>query len=116
MARDRAPDESLAELALEDAIGRNVRQLRHQHGLSVADMAERVGISKAMMSKIENAQTSCSLATLARLAEGLDVPVTSLFRGADTERPASFVKAGRGSRIVRNGSQVGHLYRQLGSL
>jgi transcriptional regulator with XRE-family HTH domain len=115
-ARDRLPDESVAELALEEAIGRNVRQLRHQYGLSVAEMAERVGISRAMLSKIENAQTSCSLATLARLAEGLDVPVTTLFRGADTERPASFVKAGRGSRIARNGTQAGHAYQLLGSL
>lgn len=116
IARNRGPDESVAELALEEAIGRNVRELRHQHGLSVADMADHVGISKAMLSKIENAQTSCSLATLARLAAGLDVPVTALFRGADAERPASFVKAGRGSKIVRNGSQVGHAYQQLGSL
>jgi transcriptional regulator with XRE-family HTH domain len=79
-------------------------------------MAARVGISKAMVSKIENAQTSCSLATLALLAAGLDVPVTSLFRGADSERSASFVRARQGTPIVRNGTQVGHEYLQLGSL
>ena len=55
-------------------------------------MAARVGISKAMMSKIENAQTSCSLSTLALLAKGFDVPVTSLFRGADVERPPGAVE------------------------
>ena len=115
-ARERTPDESIETLELEAAIARNVRDLRTQHGLSVGDMATRVGISKAMLSKIENAQTSCSLNTLALLARGLDVPVTSLFRGADTERPASYVKAGRGTPIVRNGTQVGHEYQQLGSL
>src|SRR3546814_15692339 len=76
----------LEELEFEAAIGRNVRQLRQQQGLTVAEMATRVGISKAMMSKIENAQTSCSLSTLALLAKGFDVPVTSLFRGADVAR------------------------------
>jgi transcriptional regulator with XRE-family HTH domain len=115
-ARRRGPDESVDQLALEEAIARNVRQLRQQQGLSVAEMADRIGISKAMLSKIENAQTSCSLSTVARLAEGLDVPVTSLFRGADVERPAAFVKSGRGTRIVRNGTQVGHRYQLLGSL
>src|SRR3546814_5611006 len=90
----------LEELEFEAAIGRNVRQLRQQQGLTVAEMATRVGISKAMMSKIENAQTSCSLSTLALLAKGFDVPVTSLFRGADVERPAAFVTAGTGARIV----------------
>lgn len=114
--RDRQADESLEALELESAIAHNVRQLRRNAGLSVADMAARVGISKAMLSKIENAQTSCSLGTLALLARGLDVPVTSLFRGADVERPASFVKAGQGTPIVRNGSQVGHDYEMLGSL
>jgi transcriptional regulator with XRE-family HTH domain len=115
-ARQRARGESAVALALEEAIAINVRQLRQQQGLSVADMASKVGISKAMLSKIENAQTSCSLATLGLLSEGLDVPVTSLFRGADTERPASYVKAGKGTPIVRNGTQVGHGYHLLGSL
>lgn len=116
VARDRHADEAIETLELGAAIARNVRELRHQHGLSVGDMAATIGISKAMLSKIENAQTSCSLGTLALLAKGLDVPVTSLFRGADTERTASFVKAGRGTPIVRNGSQVGHGYELLGSL
>lgn len=46
----------------------------------------------------------------------VNVPVTSLFRGAETERPASFVKAGSGTPIVRNGTQVGHGYQLLGGL
>jgi len=44
-ARDRDPQEPVAEVELEAAIGRNVRQLRLQHGLTVAEMATRVGIS-----------------------------------------------------------------------
>ncbi|CAN5424331.1 XRE family transcriptional regulator [soil metagenome] len=115
-ARDLDPAEPLEDLDLEQAIARNVRLLRQQLGLPVGEMADRVGISKAMLSKIENAQTSCSLSTLARLATGLDVPVTSLFRGADSERPASFVAKGTGARIVRAGTKEGHEYELLGSL
>ena len=115
-ARERAVSEPVAELDLEAAIGRNVRELRLAHGLSVSDMALRAGISKAMLSKIENANTSCSLTTLGLLAHAFDVPVTSLFRGADIERPAAFVKAGTGPRIVRNGTREGHEYQMLGSL
>lgn len=116
IARERAAGEPIEELELEAAIGRNVRALRQQHGWSVAEAATTIGISKAMLSKIENAQTSCSLATLAALAKGLDVPVTSLFRGAEAERPAAYVKAGQGTPIVRNGTQVGHEYELLGGL
>jgi transcriptional regulator with XRE-family HTH domain len=114
--RARHPDEPVEELRLEIAIGRNVRRLRHQAGHSVSEMAARVGISKAMMSKIENAQTSCSLGTLSLLSTAFDVPVTALLRGAETEHPAMFVKAGAGPAIVREGTQEGHIYQLLGSL
>jgi len=102
--------------ALEKVIGRQVHEYRTAAGLSVAETAARVGISKAMLSKIENARTSCSLTTLGRLATGLGIPVTALFRGVDPEREAVFVPAGRGARIARRGSLAGHGYESLGAL
>src|SRR5262249_32380347 len=85
-------------------------------GMSIGEMAVRVGISKAMLSKIENAQTSCSLTTLSRLAAGLQVPVTALFRGVDVEREAVFGPAGHGAQIIRRGARGGHHYELLGAL
>jgi len=114
--REVDPVEAAQKLELEVVIGRQVREYRTAAGLSVAEMAARVGISKAMLSKIENAQTSCSLTTLGRLATGLGVPVTALFRGVDADREAVFVPAGQGARIARRGSRVGHLYELLGAL
>jgi transcriptional regulator with XRE-family HTH domain len=116
VARERPVGRPVEDLALEQLIATNVRTLRLQRGLSVGELADEVGISKAMLSKIENAQTSCSLTTLARLSTGLDVPVTALLRGADAERQASFVKAGRGTPVTRNGTQIGHEYHLLGTL
>lgn len=116
IARDRAPGAVAEELALENAIGANVRTLRLRYELSVTELADRIGISKAMLSKIENAQTSCSLSTLARLARGLDVPVSALIRGADGEREASYTKAGQGAEITRTGTKQGHAYELLGAL
>jgi DNA-binding XRE family transcriptional regulator/quercetin dioxygenase-like cupin family protein len=101
---------------LERAIGARVRHIRQESGATLAEMAVRTGISKPMLSKIEHAQTSCSLTTLARLADALDVPVTSFFRGADLEREAVFTPAGAGPRIVARGTRVGHDYTLLGSL
>ncbi len=101
---------------LEDVIALRVRESRLAQGVSLAELARLAGMSKAMLSKIENAQTSCSLTTLARLAQGLEVPVTALLRGVDVEREAVFVPAGQGARIVRRGSKVGHEYALLGAL
>lgn len=101
---------------LEQAIAARVRELRRESGTTLAEMATRVGVSKAMLSKIENASISCSLTTLARLADALDVPVTSFFRGADTPREAVYTRAGEGPRIVARGTRVGHDYTLLGAL
>lgn len=101
---------------LERAIATQVRSHRLARGLTVADLATHAGISKAMLSKIENALTSCSLTTVARLAEALDIPPTALFRGADAEREAVHTPAGAGARITARGTRVGHDYTLLGAL
>jgi transcriptional regulator with XRE-family HTH domain len=101
---------------LGQVIANHVRSRRLEIGLNVGQLAERTGISKGMLSKIENAQTSPSLSTLERLSLALDIPVTSLFRGLAEERDAVFVKAGSGPEIVRKGTRSGHTYELLGSL
>lgn len=101
---------------LEQVIAAQLRHYRTAQGLSSAELASRTGMSKAMISKIETASTSCSLTTLQRLADGLKIPVTALFRGADTDRDATFTKNGEGSLTVRSGTQHGHEYRVLGTL
>src|SRR5262245_9502235 len=110
------PSDAARRPTLEATIAGQVRALRRASGLSVAEMAVKAGLSKAMLSKIENAQTSCSLTTLAKLAETLDVPVTALLRGADTGREAVFTEASKGSVIVGRGTRVGHHYELLGAL
>lgn len=106
--------------ALEDAlaavIAERVRELRQQLGLTVAHLAELTGLSKGMLSKIENMQASPSLATLARLSVALKVPVTAFFRGLTEEQDVLHVKAGRGLEIDHKGSGPGHLYQSLGTM
>ncbi len=109
-------DNAEADGQLGQVIANHVRARRLEIGLNVGQLAERTGISKGMLSKIENAQTSPSLSTLERLAGALDMPVTSLFRGLSEERDAVFVKAGSGPEIVRKGTRSGHTYELLGSL
>ena len=106
--------------ALEDALGaiiaERVREFRLQLTLTVGQLAELTGLSKGMLSKIENAQASPSLATLARLSEALKVPVTAFFRGLNEEQDVLFVKAGRGLDIQHKGSGPGHSYQSLGTM
>lgn len=106
--------------ALEDELGaviaERAREFRLQLGLTVGQLAELTGLSKGMLSKIENAQASPSLATLARLSEALKVPVTAFFRGLNEEQDLLHVKAGRGLDIEHKGSGPGHRYQLLGTM
>ncbi|MCH7854909.1 MAG: helix-turn-helix transcriptional regulator [Proteobacteria bacterium] len=103
-----------SENALEKAIGRQVRRYRRELGLTITDMCTRTGLSAGMVSKIENGNTSPSLATLRSLSTALNVPVTALFREFEEQRDATFVKAGHGLAIERHGTRAGHQYQLLG--
>ena len=124
---DLGPDEPAAgrlpgvdagdlERALGSVIAQRVREFRQQLGLTVGQLASISGLSKGMLSKMENAQASPSLATLARLSTALGVPITAFFRGLDEEHDVLYVKAGQGLDIVDKGSRAGHRYQLLGSM
>ena len=100
--------------ALEIAIGKQVRSSRKRLNLTVAALAKQAQLSTGMLSKIENGQTSPSLATLTSLANALQVPVTSFFRGYEEQRDVTYIRAGEGLPIERRGSGVGHQYQLLG--
>jgi transcriptional regulator with XRE-family HTH domain/quercetin dioxygenase-like cupin family protein len=112
--RDVSPNDAGRELG--GIIGWRVRARSREIGLTSSELAKRVGLSRAMISKIENAQVSPSLATVSRLADALDVPVTSLFQGLDEERDALFTRAGAGPELSRPGTKAGHRYQLLGSM
>jgi transcriptional regulator with XRE-family HTH domain len=113
---DVAVDALQLEAALSETIARRVREYRLQLGMTVGELARRGGLSKGMLSKIENAQASPSLATLASLATAVGVPVTAFFRGLDEEGDILHVKAGQGLEVQHRGTQSGHRYLSLGTM
>lgn len=104
----------LAELSA--VIAWRVRARSRELGLSAAQLARRTGLSKPMISKIQAAQGSPSLNTLVRIADALEMPVTSLFQGLDEERDALYTRAGAGPELGRPGTRSGHRYQLLGSM
>jgi transcriptional regulator with XRE-family HTH domain len=104
----------VAVRSLESEIGIQVRKLRKDLDLTVAELGNAAGISAGMLSKIETGSISPSLATLDALAKALNVPISRLFSEREEQRDCSFVKAGQGVRIERRGTKSGHLYDLLG--
>ncbi|HEV3426508.1 MAG TPA: XRE family transcriptional regulator [Paraburkholderia sp.] len=99
---------------LERYLGATLRELRLRHGLTIAQVADQAGISRGMLSKIENAQTSTGLDVLNRIAQTLGVSLSTLFRHFDVPQGgAQLVKKGTGMEVVRKGTKRGHTYHLL---
>jgi transcriptional regulator with XRE-family HTH domain len=59
-------------------VAQAIRGRREELGLSLRSLAERSGISSSMISDVERGTKSPTIATLAALAQALDVPVSVL--------------------------------------
>jgi XRE family transcriptional regulator, regulator of sulfur utilization len=64
-------------------IARNLRRLREQQNLSISAVADRAGLSKSTLSKLERGNGNPSIDTLWGLARVLGVPFATLFEEID---------------------------------
>lgn len=78
---------------LNARIAGKVRALRLAHGWSLGALAERAGLSKTNLAKIETGEGNPSLETLLRLADALEITLGALLA---IDRP-------RGTQLVRLG-------------
>jgi len=66
-----------------DGIAQWIRIERNGRGWSLADLAERTGVSKAMLSAIERGETSPTAALLVRVAAGFGMTLSTLIAKAE---------------------------------
>ena len=101
-------------VTMEEAVGAAIKELRQRHGLTIAQVSEQTGVSRGMLSKIENGQTSAGMDTLGRIARALGVSMSMLFSKYDVSTSAAqHIKRGMGMEVVRRGTKSGHTYHLL---
>src|SRR6202451_2884896 len=66
------------------AIGSHLRQLRQRRGLSLAQVAKKVGISLGFLSALERSQMSASVSTLRKLALFYKTNILDFFDAAES--------------------------------
>lgn len=81
-------------------VGRSLRELRTEHGLSIRSLAEQSGLNVNTLSLIENSKTSPSVSTLQQLASALKVPITAFFEIDTPKNNISYQKAGQRPRAA----------------
>jgi transcriptional regulator with XRE-family HTH domain len=71
------------------SIAESLRAARSRCGYTLDQLAERAGLSKAHLSRIESAERQPSVATLLTLSRVLEVPVSVLLGESNDARPLS---------------------------
>jgi len=90
--------------------------LREARGISARHLAERSGVSAAMISRIESDKVSPSISTMTSLSDALGVTLVSLFRDIVSERcDYTHVKKGAGLSSTRLSGEHIHHYVNLAS-
>jgi len=74
------PKPSSSSEIIEYRIARRIRQLRAAHELTLKGLSDLTGLSKGLLSKIENCKVSPPIGTLSKLATALSVPISEFFR------------------------------------
>lgn len=83
----------LVRLSYPQAFGQRVRDLRLAAGMTQEDLAERCGLFRTYMSRIETGQANPTLTMIHALADSLGVPVQALFGAELPAAPAPSPKA-----------------------
>ena len=72
---------------VRDVIAINVGSIRKQCGYSQAKFAETISVDRSYINQIERGKENVTVDILVKIADGLDVPLTSLLSGLQAEPP-----------------------------
>ena len=81
----RAKPTSRSPTEIDKLVGRNVRRVRLERGLTLSDLGEQLGISHQQLQKYETGTNRLSAGMLCALAEVLEVRIESLFNDASAK-------------------------------
>jgi transcriptional regulator with XRE-family HTH domain len=96
------------------SVGKNIRTLRHQHGWSQEDVANRLGISIPAFSKIETGVTDINLSRLEQIANIFEINVAQIL-SIDAEdmdiTPSNLSIAQK--KLIDRESEIANLQRKV---
>jgi transcriptional regulator with XRE-family HTH domain len=109
MNDDTATGHTLVEEVSSGRLGQRVRALRRERGWTLEVLAERSGVSRAMISKLERGEKNPTLVVAAKVAEGLRMNLSEL---VGVEEKRKVVVVSRGKRMTMRDPETG-FERQL---
>ena len=97
----------------EKDIGKNIKEIRSELGLTLEVLAQHTGFSKGYLSKVENSDKAPPVSTLIRVAQALNISISRLLGENEKHNPVSLVKKKERQHLARNGTVFGYSYQTL---
>lgn len=82
-------------------IGFKIRRIRQERRMTLQALADATGLSKPLLSQIENEQVIPPLATLLRISKAFRVPLQSFFQEEGSSARCVLTKAGESRKMLR---------------
>jgi transcriptional regulator with XRE-family HTH domain len=98
---------------IEHHIARRIRRLRNAQGKTLQQISDSTGLSKGLLSKIENCIVSPPIATLAKLATALDVPIGEFFEIDDLDAGSVYFPKSKRKTVQGRRSELNYEYELL---
>ncbi|MCP1354608.1 helix-turn-helix domain-containing protein [Aneurinibacillus migulanus] len=74
---------------MSDILGKRIKELREQKGLTTVELSQKSGVSQSTISQIENSKRGASTKTIQKLAKALEVPSSYLLQeNTDKAKPS----------------------------
>jgi len=95
-------------------IGKNMRYIRQQQNLKLHEVAQLAGVSKSLLSKIENGRSVPSVPVLLSLIKALNVEFSTFFEGIEAQSEAPFIHKKFDEYVyTEKESAVGFVYQHI---
>jgi transcriptional regulator with XRE-family HTH domain len=98
------------------AIGKRIRDVRRNNGLSLDELARKTGFAKSYLSQIENLKREPSISALSQIAHVLEVDVLFLLSGEIQNSGAqsfTIVKKGERKTVNRPSGSLAYIYDSI---
>lgn len=95
-------------------IGKKVRAIRKRQNLKLHEVAEQAGVSKSLLSKIENGRSVPSLPVLISIIKALGIEFSTFFEGLEEDTSLPYVHKKPDEYVyTEKESAVGFLYQHI---
>jgi transcriptional regulator with XRE-family HTH domain len=94
-------------------LAQRIKALRLERKLTLQEVAERTGLTRSWLSKVENFRVTPSLPALGHIAEALGTTVAQLVAGLEKKPSLVLTRKGEGKVLFRDHPQSKAIYESL---